>query len=67
MPAVRCALCDRLLIVVHVAGADDRDALPVICDPCAALPNEERERRRDQAMTRGLWHELRAARARQQA
>jgi len=63
MPPLRCALCERLLMV-------DRDravasTAPPICEPCRALPAAAQIQRRNQVMTRMLWDELRAADRRQ--
>ena len=61
MPALRCALCHRLLMVERLPSAEANEP-PVICDPCHVLPAEERKRRRDQVMAQMLWKDLRATR-----
>ena len=63
MPAVRCALCERLRMIERTSRAE-ANASPVICDPCRILPADERKRRRDQVMARMLWDELRTERRR---
>lgn len=52
MPAARCVLCDRLLMVGRAPSTNavaNPDAL-VLCAVCEALPMAERRRRRDQIM-----------------
>ena len=60
MPSVRCALCNRLLMIDRKSlETTEGGTRPIICALCEALP-DERKRLRDEAMTRDLLRESEA-------
>jgi hypothetical protein len=68
MPAARCALCDRLLMVeARRPGTEPVHESPVVCELCRALAGAERKRRRNQVMVRMLLDELPYLRPRRRA